>query len=482
MQFGMTVDMMKNFVLVEAPASRREPFLLLQLTPEITDAEREYETFSRFARWLVDRGGYSNSTIESYCEHAARFIDYVYEVTRSEYRLDPDFDLEFLLYSYQSFLLFGTDAENPLSKAMAYQLGKIKRTSESSLRHNIEYAIRHFLEWSSLNPDNLSPDSLFGQVYTAKPVYRSQYEVSAHKANSWLAGTISGALTRALPKKKGQTVFPRAKGKKEDEAFKTRTLEPEQVLRLVEAPKPKNSRRYWRDMAFYSLLAATGARTHEALQVRLCDLKMDENGENKVELHSPFTRTNLGLTEPEHNKLFWKGRETHLTFMIEPFATIFWESLRQYLQYEYRSNINHDFLFQNINGRPFFAADRSSRDKTFKKYARSVGIKNIRGISLHSLRHMYGTYVLNYLPMPDGRPPGLPIAYVQKVMGHASLSSTTRYAKHDTDLIDALIEHSSQHVRQQGRDSLLEVRVRYYQRQLETIESYILNIQQGGQQ
>jgi integrase len=163
--------------------------------------------------------------------------------------------------------------------------------------------------------------------------------------------------------------------------------------------------------------------------------------------------------------------------MIEPFAKIFWENLEKYLTLEYNSSVGHDFLFQNSDGRPFFASDRSSRDKTLKKYALKAGLPDVTGISTHSLRHMYGTYTLNYMPVPGQPLPGLPITYVKILMGHASVTSTMKYAKHDTDIIEAYIQHANQYVMQRGDASFTTIREEFYLRQLEVLKDEANRIQ-----
>lgn len=155
--------------------------------------------------------------------------------------------------------------------------------------------------------------------------------------------------------------------------------------------------------------------------------------------------------------------------MIEPFARIFWENLEKYLALEYNSSVGHDFVFQSSDGRPYFASDRSSRDKTFKSYAKKAGIDDLTGISLHSLRHMYGTYTLNYMPVPGQATPGFPITYVKILMGHSSVTSTMKYAKHDVDIIDAYLQHANQYVLKRGEESVRTIREEFYSRQLEIL-------------
>lgn len=468
---------MKNFVLVEAPVTSEAAFLLLHLASGMPDDAREFKPFTHYAKWLAQRG-YATNTVKAYSEHVARFIDYVYEASNTTFPPDTDATIENIVYSYQAFLLFGKDATNSIARELAHSLGKEKLTSQSSLSQTIEVSIRWFLD-VSFQKNTIEPDQLFGKFYTSRQEYRSQFAISAQKANSWLASVIRDSLNSVLPKRKGQTLFPKAKRrarKNEKETFKTIAFPIERSVALVRAKKPARSSTFYRDMTIYALLAATGARTSEALQLRMDDIGLGGD-DISVYLRNPFSRKIKGITEEEHKQLSWKGRETELTFMIEPFSTIFRENLEKYLSLEYNSSAGHDFLLQDEQGRPYFACDRSSRDKTFKKYARLAGVESTEGISLHSLRHMYGTYVLNYMPVPGSKTPGFPMTYVKILMGHKSISSTNKYAKHDTDIIDAYIQHANQYVTQRGEDSLLTIRQDFYSRQLESLKQEVNRIE-----
>ena len=67
--------------------------------------------------------------------------------------------------------------------------------------------------------------------------------------------------------------------------------------------------------------------------------------------------------------------------------------------------------------------------------------------------------------------PGLPLAYVQKLLGHASATSTQRYARHDDDILDAFIEHANKFVTGKGEDSLASTRLEFHKRQIEMLEN-----------
>ncbi|KPX36978.1 tyrosine-type recombinase/integrase [Pseudomonas ficuserectae] len=460
---------MKNFVLVEAPYASEANHLLLHLDPRVADDAREFKPLSQFSTWL-DGQGYATNTAKLYTEHVGRFIDYVYEASSTQFPAEVEVTIETIVYSYQAYLLFGKGASNPIAKKLAESLGKHRLTSHNSLSQTIESSITWFLKVME-SKNKLAPDQLFGRLYASHTEYKSQYEVSAQKANSWLAGVIRDSLSAVLPKRKKDKLFPKAKRrdrKNDKQPFKTIAYPIERAVDLIRQQKPQKAKTFYRDMTFYALLCATGARTSEALQIRMSDIDSDEF---KVFLRSPFGRKVEGLTEEEYQVLSWKGRDTELTFMIEPFASIFWSYLEKYLTLEYNSSVNHDFVFQQSNGRPFFASDRSSRDKTFKNYAKRSGISDPIGISPHSLRHMYGTYTLNYMPLPGQSTPGLPITYVKILMGHSKITSTMKYAKHDADMIEALIQHANQYVTQRGEDSLKTIRQSFYIRQLEILEA-----------
>nr|WP_186353029.1 site-specific integrase [Pseudomonas gessardii] len=464
----MEVVRVKNFILVDAPVTSEGRYLLIHLDPHVTDQAREFEPFTHFAKWMA-RHGFALNTEKLYAEHVGRFIDYVYEASRTQFPADVDLTAQTVIYSYQAYLLFGQGATNPIARKLAVSLGKEKLTSNISLSQTIESSITWFLRVSE-ERNKIAPDQLFSPFYLNLREYRTQREASAQKAKSWLAAVIRDSLSSVVPKRKRDKLFPQAKrrDKKNDKRpFKTIAFPIERAVSFVRQPKPPRSQTFYRDMTLYALLAATGARTSEVLQIRMSDIDVDELS---VFLRDPFARSSPGLTEEEHECLSWKGRDTEITFLIEPFAAIFWQHLEKYLALEYNSSAGHDFLFQNSDSRPFFASDRSSREKTFKNYAMKSGLASTAGISPHSLRHMYGTYTLNYMPVPGRDLPGLPITYVKILMGHSNVTSTMKYAKQDTDMVEAYLQHANQYITQRGEESFMTIRQEFHSRQLEVLQ------------
>ncbi len=234
-----------------------------------------------------------------------------------------------------------------------------------------------------------------------------------------------------------------------------------------------------RDKALYAFLAASGARISEALQLLWEDINV-ELGE--VKLIDPNRRPNhssyLYLRPRQREELAWKARNTSTTMLIEPFKTLFFRSLADYYREEYVPHGRHKFVFQysvgGIDGEPYLLAGHDSYTDVFKGAARRAGIALPDRTGPHSLRHMYGTYLLNYFPRPDGTY-GLPIGLVRTIMGHASIASTEKYARRDKDMIALELKFANQVVFQGLQSkSLVQMRLESLQAQVREIERQLL--------
>lgn len=200
-----------------------------------------------------------------------------------------------------------------------------------------------------------------------------------------------------------------------------------------------------RDRLFLSLVMGTGLREIEAANVLLQDIDVKNKSIRCVNpLSRPLAYGNAFESfhgETAHD-MAYKGRSTEETFFIEPFRTIFFQTLRDYLELERKPlNVGHSFLFVVLRkgetqGRPLSLCADKTRQHAFKQALTRVyekrGLPKPRGLALHSLRHFYGVYCLNYLCIglhEDGTPiTGLDLNVVQRLMGHASSSATEVYA------------------------------------------------------
>jgi len=417
----------------------------------------EYLPFTIFINYLIDRG-YAESTIELYGGAVIRFLNYL---SRYLELLDEPLTskvLRKIMDSYAYYLLRGQSSSNKKIKQIAQDLKREKNSEWSSLAV-IDQAITQFILVNEIEKMDILAisDSQFLNVNTR---VKSNAELNKVTLNAAMVGFIRGGMKKT--KRTTVSVLNLKKPKKKSKIFITKTIEFNQISKLIECASS------YRDKAFYALLAASGSRGHESLQIRLTDIDFDKR---EVRLVSPYNvkRSELNLTPKEESLLAWKGRDTTSTFLIEPFKTIFFENLELYLKNERFSLCNHPFVFTNSkNNRPYFASDRSSRIKMFKNAAQKSGIEDIEGISPHSLRHTYATYVLNWLPLKDNQF-GLPLVYVQKLMGHSSILSTEIYAKIDEELVKAHVANANEQLFNNILD-FNQIKLKYHRNEIEKLE------------
>lgn len=422
---------MKNVSLIATEVDGRRSFALLD--PE----GRRIAAFDAFANTLLS---HPFNTRTAYCRNLARFFDYLIEATKYLASGDSELTREAIvevLDTYQQYLVYGGNSGSQLARQvnstlpspmvatascelMHAPLRRFLRLSET-LRKQLDEFARHGLQTSDVDPLSLLPTTGARKL--------RNHQARALLANSMLAGVLAGGpqllLEAALPSVGGAAPYD------EKRAFPF-----DASVQLI------NAMPSWRDKALYSFCAASGCRISEALQLLWADI---HTSDGTVKLVDPARRANdrsyLALQLGERDKLVWKGRATQATLLIEPFSSMFFEALEMYLRLEYMPHGLHQFVFQHrrmgMEGRPYFLSAASSRNDVFKAaMATCIPHQDDRlGLGVHSLRHMYGTYLLNYFPRADGSY-GLPVGLVKQLMGHKSVAQTERYARHDTDLVE----------------------------------------------
>tara|TARA_R110000765_G_scaffold426679_1_gene543342 strand:- start:10424 stop:11818 length:1395 start_codon:yes stop_codon:yes gene_type:complete len=457
---------MKNFIRIKGNLLSDGMALMNVHTSEY------YEPFEAYVRMLIDKEGATNTT-KQYAEHVSRFLDFLYEYQTVANEKGVQLNPSQLFVNYEKFLTRGKSCSDDLLQQVAKNINKTKNTSYVSISQGIESALSYFIEMQLF--DNFNQQDYFNSLsYTAE---FSKPQQSKIKQNSWFAATtkfLSDAksikktkLFNKSSKRANKNGLSNNKENAFNKAFPAKDSLGFFAHHVVDIKITKFS--LVRDFLFYSLLAASGIRQSEALQVTIDDIDFENR---EVKIINPFERVQRGLTEAEEEKLSWKGRVTSKTLMIQPFSHMFWELLEIYIKHHYKTNVNHRYLFQKYNGRPFFAACRSDRSKSLKKYLKSSN-PNLCEYGLHSFRHLYGFYVYNYLPIVDfdGNPTGeqgLPLGYVKILMGHASLTSTEVYAREDLDLINFVISASNAYVRQKGITPK-QLLGQYYTRQMKIL-------------
>ncbi|EGQ9595577.1 site-specific integrase [Vibrio parahaemolyticus] len=436
-----------------------------------------YEPFEEYVELLIGKG-YSRNTIELYTGHTSRFLDFLYELRTVSIQQNIEFEPSKLFQLYHNFLTLGQRSSSELICQVAKNIGKDNETCCTSIASGIEASLSLFIELRTFDKD----DDTFHQTITY------QHNISHRHLNHMIKNSWFEATKRSFGNKDRLKIklFRRAGRKNNRVNLKSLTKKKigksfpiEQSVQFFSNANisPASNFSEVRNFLLYALLAATGIRTSEALQVTVDDIDWDGRA---VSIISPNERHNSGLTQKETEALADKGRATSLTFMIEPFAHIFWSYLKIYMEHHYKENVNHRFLFQKKNGRPFYCSDRSERSKALKKYLRNFDI-TLSHLGLHSFRHTYAFYTLNYFPVVDenGKSTnrqGLPMAYVKILMGHQNISSTEVYAKQDIDLVEFMLSAANSYIRDNGV-SLRDLAVEYYERQLKELKREVQRLE-----
>ncbi|WP_250502293.1 tyrosine-type recombinase/integrase [Caballeronia sp. AZ7_KS35] len=423
------------------------------IVPEDKDGQRSWKLLGPDGKRIAAFDAFANSLLRkcslrtriAYCYQLARFLDYVFEaaallgcagqtIARST--------LEEVIEAYDDYLVIGAASGKCIARLVDSTIPSPKSSGATSAQAHA--AIRRFLklservrrELSELAqpiPENCAVDEvrLFSDIKSREVIKGPQR--AALIQHSIIAGVVAGG-----PKFIENAIASTASAKVDYD--KSRAFPFDKIGDFIRCLPS------YRDKSAYSLFAASGCRGHEGRQVLFDDIDV---AHAKVFLVDPASRRNhssyLYLQPREREMLSWKGRTTHETLLIEPFATMFFENLELYLKHEYIPHGLHRFVFQYSSqqclGRPYFLSDASGRRSIFKKAVEKVGIQTRIGGD-HSLRHAYGTYALNYFPRMNGEY-GLPLAFVQQIMGHKYASNTSKYAQYDKDLLQEELKHAN---------------------------------------
>lgn len=404
------------------------------------DVETGVELFGprQFFEYMVESEGPSQNSIDAAVNDLGLFLRYLRKCSELQFKGQPWMSetgtyLNRILLMYPLFLAEADSSPNTFIAEIAKQIG-FTGLREASVRRYIS-TVNQFVkfnnsEWVSQKAlaDKteldvfVSEKNLLIQLSQSLPVDIGKKEMMLN--NSMLAGVISGG-----PRKMARPVLKmprRFRGildpvdKKYNKCFPI-----DRVLDLI-----RDSSTY-RDICFFSLLAGTGIRTSEAVQMRLEDVDVEEETV-KILPYSIRIKAYSDINENQIAKLVYKGRSSEDVYFLEPFKTIFFSNLLRYITEERdRSDPSHDFLFvtlaKNIKGRAMFEGDATSHNRTFKATQARIGME--KKYSLHSLRHFYGTWLRNYAPNNSGY--GYPIEVVQKAMGHQNSKTTEGYALPD---------------------------------------------------
>ncbi len=468
---------MKNFKLIKGKLTALGMILIH------VESKTIYAPYSRYIE-VLHKKGLSINTINSYARHTAQFLDFLFELTVQSRKEKNTNAPQFIFDLYYDLLIDGRNSENTLISRIAISLQR-ETVSNAIISGQIEAALTYYFELLKIEKEHA-----FFELFEYEHSFTERQKFKIQKS-SWLSQCIR-TTDRSLKAQVRVKLFPRAssrqkairksdsfdtfeKGMPSNDAFE---LLLKQQADLRQKMSLSKSRGYLID----SMLAASGIRISEGLQVLISDINTKDQ---KLKIVDVNKRKYKGLTPHEKERLVSKGRATEKTLLIEPFATMFWDALKVYLDNFYKDNMGHDFLLQKSNGRPYFASDESQRYKDLKnRFIKHMGTTFATKYAFHSFRHMYGIYTRNHLPLVDEQGNktgkfGLPAAYVQILLGHATPAATEIYGGKDTSVAQLLISLANNKIKFDGL-TLGEIIQDCKIKQLESIEKEYKRIEGKG--
>lgn len=410
-----------------------------------------------FSYFCEKNAEYSYRTQKRYAEVVSRFIDYLCEAQVFDQVVRPG-QLNAVIEAFPTLLRDGSaitvtrvrKSENDLWLADVAERLDWAPLAPKSFDNTIP-AVNRFLRLSeSLAREAGEKAALLGvdakQGYAALiealdgAVTLSRHEVTAMKQNS-MFGNVAKYAPKGIQRARGL----RGPGTPSPSSRRILDFPRDSLQALIEAADS------WRDKSLWLLLGATGIRTSEALNVHLDDVDLEAQ---KIYVFDPRgRRAELGEADP--NRLRFKGREMAYTYPIPELRQDLFYALQQYLRFEFVPCYKPGeppYLFQYLEpsrrGQPYVDASPAALTQTFKRALRAADIpvpKEGKDWVLHSLRHMYGVYMVNDFPVnPQIGQFGLPLVDVQMMMGHASIRSTAHYARTKHRRLEAKLAASDQ--------------------------------------
>jgi integrase len=426
----------KHVSIIEKDYNGQQSWVLL------VDGGFTEPSLSYFANHLIDTDK-AKSTIDAYCRYVAHFIDFIIEASRISQSQGAQSLTGALLANiislYPRALVAGTNSSDKQIVQLTSNLNMNGMLPNSSTVHiaainiylelnaSLQQKLMELSEFSTGLP-LISESQLFPDILT-KDVIKLNQAIKIN-SKSVLAGVICGGA-----KYKTLSVL---------KAVSSRGAQPDQVI-----PFPANhvknlidiGFKSYRDKALFALAACSGARIHELLSICMTD-GIDFK-KRRIYLRNPRAKSpkdlNGWFTVEQISGLPFKSRTTPVTLLLEPFNEWFWDNLSLYLENEYIPSNAHPFLFQIIKGKnrgkPLLKGDSKEHSNVMRNLSRTFinacKLISVKGYAPHSLRHFYGDWCRNFYPTGDGF--GLELTTIKELMGHASLESTMKYSRKDSD-------------------------------------------------
>ena len=432
---------LKNLTRIEASRKGRTTWLLLD------NAGTSIEAFSNFCEKNWD---YAFTTQKRYAEVVSQFIDYLIEADAFGSAVAPTKRyLNAVIDAYPLLLRDGSSAleakvrptldEHPEDAWLANVCQSMnRRPLKPASFSNTLAGINRFLRLSEL----LAIEA-FERAALKGIAHEESYHILIEALSGVEALSASEKQNMRMNSVLGSVMRLRSQGLTRPRRLSISAGAQQSDVRHLDFPIDHvfhlaNAATVWRDQALWLLLAASGIRVSEALNLQWSDI---DSQNQKVYIYDPSGRR-FGGDMTTQERIRFKGRQTSSTYLIQPFRQAFFQALEQYLKQEYvtpRDAAISGYVFQYVEhgqrGQPYRVVSDSALNKSFKAACDRAAVPSPqlgsrKQWTTHSLRHLYGVYMVNDFPVDAaiGRY-GLELAEVQVLMGHKSINSTRCYAR-----------------------------------------------------
>ncbi len=422
------------------------PGRYLGSTWRLLDPEGDFIEAYDLYQVQLQQQGYAMETLRRYAAPPVRMIDFFYEVGILG-EATTSAAVHTAIEDFRSLLAYGAQSPVDRVKHYAEKIGMTQGLKPKSLQAELA-AINIFLRLCQDLADRTIeqakafklPHADLAHLHLTIKAIQGSRTLDRYERKRLMQNTVYGGVVRLLPQQK----LERPRNMTMWHATSTQTMSAAGTLdfpveyfgALIEALPS------YRDKMYFCLLGGGGLRGHEVQNLLFSHINRKEQ---KVYVMDPRGARGSQIMSA-NEKLRFKGRATARVVMFEPAKSAFFEYFKHYVSTEYVPNCGHDYLLQVIEpqhrSKPLKDASDRGLLEIFRRAQRKIGVPGpdplnpLRLWTPHSLRHMYGVWMLNYVPLGTDRFGFQDISIVQSLMGHATLDATKHYARHDKHLLE----------------------------------------------
>ncbi|QZI69319.1 site-specific integrase [Pseudomonas protegens] len=419
-------------------------FLVQMDTPRLFELStgRPIDAYNRYATYKIKEVGHAfgESVPHQYCYSVAGFFDYCYETGVMGGPPMPPEVAQQTINLYWDFLTKGVNSTDFIIRRAAKALEKTPIQPVSARKYLA--GINDFLRTSQMKLNDMA--SLI-RILTKSDAFANVMSLpqtqDRRRTKAEMDNIHNNTLTFGnTPRDAHASALGGIPGGKVKESQVSRSFPTEKVLDLLNSIEAPQNR------CVAAMIASGGLRHSEVWGIRRSDIDIDAR---TIRIEDPNFHRNPAA-EKASKRLPYKGRTLAAIVMFEPFKSIFFESLADYL--DIRPTTDSDYLFvsseRSTYGEPLlFSREMNSLNKQLNRALRKAQI-NLGTASpatnapytSHSLRHFYGVWARNFVYLPGRRQIGLTLPEIKILMGHKDIRSTEKYAQLSEENVIAEIE------------------------------------------